>query len=517
MPRPMVPGAPLRSPEASAYCSPMSDFTRDLCCEGILYSFSELGITVRDAVLHLASLLRLPQAPGLFCVVLVAVLGVVSICFLLSVREKSELLRRITRLVRQYHDAASLRENVGEVSRIMDGWKGKSAKHLRETWSEFRETTLDPRAEGGGIQNAVRPSVFFNLEDMGFGVAGWRFWPGLFVSIGLAATFLGLIAALQETGESLKAGGDPSIVMTALTQLLTVASAKFIMSLTGLLCSIFFTVILRISTRILDEAIRTLAHEIERRMQFVSLEDIAEQQLTAIIANREHSEKLNRDLIAAISEPLQKALGSSADQVDKMVQNIAGSLTDGLVAAMTITSDRLDAASGKLAGLATDLSEAAAKFATAAESTAVGLDTASKRLEIVSDNLSKAGNGLANAAEPIALAAEKTAETTQQIASASIDMVASARATMASEKEVVINAANLIRDQIRSFEGRAAAYDGQLEKAFKSFSEEIARSIGEVENHSNNVHGQYADALATLQSVIENAKTFQPESERPIA
>lgn len=485
--------------------------------EGILDSISGLGITVRDGVLHLASLLRLPEAPGLFCVALVAVLVIVSTFFGLSVREKSALLRRVTRFVKRYPDAVSLRQNVDESSREMEGWKGTSAKHLRETWTEFRETTLDPKSEGGSIQNAVRPSMFFNLEDIGFGVAGWRFWPGLFVSIGLAATFLGLIAALQETGESLKAGGDPAIVMTALTQLLTVASAKFIMSLTGLSCSIFFTVILRISTRILDEAIRTLAHEIERRMQFVSLEDIAEQQLNAIIAQREHSEKLNRELIAAISEPLQKAVGSSAQQVGEMVKGLAGSLTDGLVAAMTITSDRLDAASGKLAGLATDLSEAAERFAAAAESTAIGLDGASKRLEIVSDNLSKAGNGLASAAEPIAIAAERTAETTQQIATASIEMVDSARTALASEKDVVINAANVIRDQIKSFEARALAYDGQLEKAFRSFSEEITRSISEVENHSNNVHGQYADALATLQSVIENAKTFQPESARPIA
>jgi len=35
--------------------------------------------------------------------------------------------------------------------------------------------------------------------------------------------------------------------------------------------------------------------------------------------------------------------------------------------------------------------------------------------------------------------------------------------------------------------------------------------ISEVENQSNNVHGQYADALATLQAVIENAKALRHE------
>jgi uncharacterized phage infection (PIP) family protein YhgE len=438
-----------------------------------------------------------------------------SLAFLRSVFHRRALLDKATRLVRRYPDAEALRKNVGEIAARMSTWKGRDGQHLTETWKEFQETTLEPKSETGTIQNAIRPSAFFNLEDLGFGVAGWRFWPGLFVSIGLAATFLGLIAALQETGESLKAGGDQANVMMALTQLLTVASAKFIMSLTGLVCSIVFTVMLRIATRSLDHAIRTLSHEIELRMRFVSLEDIAEQQLAVIIEQRDQSRRLNDELITAITEPLQKAVGSSASQVDQMVSKLATSLSDGLVAAMTITSDRLESASSKLAGLANEISSAAAQFSSAAERTAVGLDGAAQRLEVVSEKLSNAGSELADAAAPMVQTASETATATRQIANASTEMVDAARTAIASEKDVAVTALNTIRDQIKTFEARAASYDGQLEKAFRSFSEEIARSISEVENHSNNVHGQYADALATLQAVIENAKAFQPESQRP--
>lgn len=473
------------------------------------------GIAARDAVLSAASLLRLPQSPGLFSLALVALLAVVGCYFLRTVSHRTALLRQASRLVKKYPDAEALRRNVDEISVEMAAWKGDDAQHLAETWKEFQETTLESKSETGTIQNAIRPSVFFNLEDLGFGLAGWRFWPGLFVSIGLAATFLGLIAALQETGESLKAGGDQANVMTALTQLLTVASAKFIMSLTGLVCSIVFTVMLRVASRRLDDAIRTLTHEMERRMRFVSLEDIAEQQLAAIIEQKDQSRRLNEELIAAISDPLQKAVGSSASQVDEMVKKLAGSLSDGLVAAMTVTSDRLESASSKLAGLATEISSAASQFTSAAERTAVGLDGAAERLETVTGMLTQAGSELADAAQPLVRTAMETASSTQQIASASSEMVDAARTAINSEKDVAVTALNAIRDQIRNFEARAASYDGQLEKAFRSFSEEIARSITEVENHSNNVHGQYADALATLQAVIENAKAFQPESVRP--
>lgn len=474
----------------------------------------ELGIGTRDLILEIAGVLRLPQAPGIFCITLLLALAVVCVRFVAAVRRRSKLLRTLTDLLRQ-DNSRPPRFDEQEISAALSRIPGNDAKHLSETWSEFCETTLEGDGEGGQVKNTIRPSVFFNLEDMGFGVAGWRFWPSLFVSIGLAATFLGLIAALQETGNSLSAGGDQEIVLDALKQLLTVASAKFIMSLTGLICSIFFTFLLRHATRKLDTAIRQLAHEIERRMEFVSLEKLAEKQLNATIDQRQHSQRLNQDLIEAISEPLKNALGSTTTHIGEMVAMLASSLSDGLAEAMTRASDRLDTASDKLVGLAADISSSAQQFTTASEQAANGLLQAASQLHAVTENLSRAGNGLADAAGPVAMAAEKTATTTQLIADASVEMVESAKTALESEKEVVITASMTIQEQIKSFEARAAAYDGQLEKVFRSFSEEITRAIGEVRNLSDGVHEKYAESLTRLQAVIENAKAFEPESVRP--
>lgn len=476
----------------------------------------ELGIRTRDFILECASLLRLPQAPGLFCILLIVLLAVVVVWFGFTVRTKFKLLRNFTSLLQQDHSTPPAFDRAA-ITNELSHWKGDDARHLAETWSEFCETTMGGGEASVQVKNSVRPSVFFNLEDMGFGVAGWRFWPGLFVSIGLAATFLGLIAALQETGHSLTAGGDQTTVLKALTQLLTVASAKFIMSLTGLICSILFTIDLRFSTRVLDNAIRKLAHEIERRVQYVSLETLAEEQLSAVLDQREHSERLNRELIDAIAEPLRNALGSTTNQIGEMLETLASSLSDGLAAAMSQASVRLESASEKLAGLAGEISASTEQFTVASERAAASLVDAAIQLAAVTENLSRAGEGLATAAGPVAAAAEKTATTTQLIADASVEMVDSARTALESEKEVVVNATTTIRDQIKSFESRAAAYDGQLEKTFKSFSEEITRAVGEVQNLADGVHGQYAEALATLQAVIENARNFQPESARPMA
>lgn len=78
----------------------------------------------------------------------------------------------------------------------------------------------------------MRPSQFFNLEDLHFGGGLSRVLPGLFVTVGLFLTFLGLFSALHAMNTA------EGVSEEAMTNLLTVASAKFIMSLTGLACSI---------------------------------------------------------------------------------------------------------------------------------------------------------------------------------------------------------------------------------------------------------------------------------------
>jgi uncharacterized protein Yka (UPF0111/DUF47 family) len=431
---------------------------------------------------------------------------------------KRAVLNRATREIKKYHGAVDFLQNAAQLSDAISRWKGADAQHFAATWEEFRETTIEPKpGVSSGIQNSFRPSVFFNLDEMGFGVTGWRFVPGLFVSVGLAATFLGLIAALQQTGESLQAGGDQAKVMSALTQLLTVASAKFIMSLTGLICSIIFTLVLRYWSNSLDGSMRKLVHAIERRMNFVSLEDLAGRQLESISGLRDHMQQLNHELIAAISAPLEKAASAGGTQVSEMVSQISGTLGTSVTTAIASISDRMEAAAEKLSGLAAEIGAAAEQFSTAAERTTVGLDGAARRLEVVSDNLSRTGNGLAEASGPILEAAGKTAHASQDIATSSTAMVETVKQTLGAEKDVVVAAAKAIQQQIGQFEARAAAYDGDLERAFKKFTDEISRSISEVEAHSNNVHGQYAEALSTLQAVIENARAFEPESLRPTA
>ncbi len=84
------------------------------------------------------------------------------------------------------------------------GQRDTARKAVATAWSKCRETHIIDETDGTPvIRNAVRPSVFFTLEDLGFGPGWLRILPNLFVAIGLFLTFLGLIAALSQVQEQL--------------------------------------------------------------------------------------------------------------------------------------------------------------------------------------------------------------------------------------------------------------------------------------------------------------------------
>ena len=97
--------------------------------------------------------------------------------------------------------------------------------------------------------------------------------PGLFVSTGLVLTFLGLIAALRESGHTiLLAGDDPKLLQQSLSDLLKIASAKFIMSLTGLMASILLGFYLNYLDDRANKALAELNGLVESRVNLASPE-----------------------------------------------------------------------------------------------------------------------------------------------------------------------------------------------------------------------------------------------------
>ena len=231
------------------------------------------GESIVAFILFLARWLTAEGTPGWVSLILVVALAGLSLWYGIITRRFVGAVRSVRAILRIDDDGKVTRDRLVDIDREFGQARARGAfyRRLVNAWREFNETALPPAADSGVLRNTVRPDVFFNREDLGLEAGMWRQVPALFVSIGLLLTFLGLVAALEQTGRVLESDStDAAATVRGLTTLLNVASAKFIMSLTGLACSIVFTVVLRFCTKRKDEALHDLCVEIEHGCDFMS-------------------------------------------------------------------------------------------------------------------------------------------------------------------------------------------------------------------------------------------------------
>ncbi|WP_420419746.1 hypothetical protein [Pacificispira sp.] len=473
-----------------------------------------IGTEAGHLILTVANVIVADFWPGLISFLFVAAAAMVALFIAyrshayISTYRKAIAAVQVTGIRAGHLDLAGIQER-------LNAQKGGPASKLANAFKEFCETLI---VTGSGdkaeVRNAIRPSAFLNAEELGFSLKFYRFYPGLFVSLGLFLTFLGLVAVLSSTSSILphEKIPDQAATMEALRVLLGKASAKFTISLTGLLCSIVVNFWLKFRAHQIEHHADILTIELEKNMEFISLEGLAERQLRAIEDQTADMKELNTRLIAAISEPLNRVADSSVENVGNMVKELGDGLATGLGASLDTVSAKIDAASAALDTIGSSLHSAAQQFDVSLTTSTQALDESVKRLEQVSEQLSSAGKVVGEATPSLLETIKETNTHSLKVAEGSVTMVNAAKTTISEEKETVTEAMAAIRDLIRSFESRAAAYDGQLKEAFQSYQVEVAKTIDRLETHGVGVQQRFTDALGILQAVIENAKAFEPES-----
>lgn len=344
--------------------------------------FFGLGVSSKDLILEFAALLASDAVPGLVALGLVILATISAAWAVYTFRTRIRAVRQLRSRLRAIEG-----RSLPEARESISAWfsanrKGTAKESLAEAWDEFNETLfIDDTQDKPVLRNAVRPATFFNLDDLHFGPGFFRILPGVFVSAGLSLTFLGLIAALTEMSQ----GGR--IDDATMAKLLGIASAKFIMSLTGLICSIGLTIQLRASAGKLDDQLHALCRALERRLTFASLEEISLRQLAAMVEDREHHRKLTLQLIAEIGGPLKNELPQAisasismamqplldqvsrqgADSVSAMVGDLSQQLSTGVGTALTQASERIALAGDKIGQLADRMDQSSGRMGTEME------------------------------------------------------------------------------------------------------------------------------------------------------
>jgi len=243
------------------------------------------------------------------------------------------------------------------------------ASDLALAWRRYRSSV---EFEDGAATSYADPGDFFSLAYLpGHGYPKWSATlAGVFLTVGLFFTFVGLSAAL------LKLAGDghdslsPAQLKIAVEGILAVSSVKFITSIAGILSYIFWSVVARQQSATQAHAEDVLLEEMRGLSTYVAPEMLLRRQLRlaealpqALAANIGASvaEALSpvRDELAAMSA----RIGQTQENVGESAGAAFGSLMqDGIGRHLDSFGDRLGGALAALDALPEKFREAEAGF-----------------------------------------------------------------------------------------------------------------------------------------------------------
>jgi len=478
-----------------------------------------------------SSYLTEDYAPGLVSIGILIVLFVSCVLVGISARDKLNALKWLEEQVRTAVNEAEFHARVNRISQEAKRLpaRRKAYAYITGAWDEFRATLIEDKTESQPVlRNSVRPSSFFNLDDLHYGPGFSRYMPGLFVTVGLFLTFLGLIAALRQiTGLS---DASPEAMRASLDGLLGAASAKFIMSLTGLLASIVFTIILRISAGQVEKRIHTLCAALEKRLSFISLEEAAMEQLKIARSQKDEFQKIGTEMVAELSRPLREEIPQAisgaistamaplldkvgkagTDGVGQMVTDLSSRFSQDVGRALSDASAQLSAAGDKIASLSDrmdqstgqmgqEMEASVGKLAQAAEDLSLRLATAAEQTDGTLNAGAEKLLGIMN--ETLESIRRNTAEGANTLKAAATDMRASAGSFRQELDAAVASGSDAVRSRMQAAGTEA---EGKIQEAGRGMADVITRSGQDLLSASGAFREKiHADLVDPINEVVE--------------
>ena len=226
-----------------------------------------------EALLTILSVFKNNEAIGFIVTVMVAC-AVFAIYKVLTIDlNKNFCLNSITNKLAyaQSQIASDLREELQSAS---DTAKTYEYPEFQAKWTEYFYS-VKPDPISGRPSTPIDPNTVFNIENLNLTLRNFERVAALFVSVGLVLTFMGLVAALQQSGAAiLSAGSDDAEIKASLSDLLIILSSKFILSITGLLCSIMINLAIDQRLKYNRHCLARLNTALARTVDFMPVEII---------------------------------------------------------------------------------------------------------------------------------------------------------------------------------------------------------------------------------------------------
>lgn len=184
---------------------------------------------------------------------------------------------------------------------------------LHHSWSEFEETLIPPLEDIDDpnyrvYRNTKRPSDYFSATNVHHFQVRAFIQPHTFVGLGLLFTFLGLVAALTETGKSFS---SPNVdeIQQALQALLLIAGTKFWASVGGLLTSILVGATYQLCNAHISKRLHDICNLLEERLLYASHERIAVDQYGHSQRQTRRLEEMSTEITLALGDRISSAIG----------------------------------------------------------------------------------------------------------------------------------------------------------------------------------------------------------------
>ena len=314
-------------------------------------------------------------APFLALVVLIVAVIIFILASIKWFYHQKPILQKALEILSESNTDLDFTRNFSKIDEKM-----KELPGINTCWDEFYETLVPPIDDGEENgepkiwRNTERPYEYFSSEEAGFDTPMLQILPNIFVGIGLAITFFGLIAALTIATEGMIKDGN---LEDSIQGLLTAASAKFYTSLFALLSSIFLTIYIRYINSSKNKAFKAISMKLEKLLVYISNEFIGLQQIDYIKNQTLQMETFNTDLAVRLGESIQTAMTPVTQSLENMANNMGQSNMDAIreiseqVAAqvqgaagdqLTAIGDRLGTLSDTLGNLSGTLENSSNQF-----------------------------------------------------------------------------------------------------------------------------------------------------------
>ena len=234
------------------------------------------------------------------------------------------LYRRLRNVNKELKDVNGALEFVG----AFENYDSHVKQALGLPWMEFVETLVLPEPESGDpIRNTGEVSRYLNDSTIILPRISSGFYqavPNLLTGMGILGTFLGLAGGVGSASSGLSSS-NPGEITAALQQLLGGASLAFWTSIVGIFCSILFVFVERFASRKLHIALDDWVGAIESRLERVTPEGVALQQLEQAKRAATQLERFNTDLIYSLEQALEeKIAGRLSPQLERLLEAVEG-------------------------------------------------------------------------------------------------------------------------------------------------------------------------------------------------